>query len=103
MKDPERPGEDPVKKAVLKYVRKTTGQMNGSIEDDTHAWHTYNRFLYFQHVNTEALEHGFYTKLEKMQGTLNTYYVGGATNFELVEPIVEYAKNLVHTHFPYVN
>jgi hypothetical protein len=101
MCDPDCP-HDPVKEPVLKYVRQTTAQMGGVIENERHEWHTYNRFVYFQHVGTESLKDGFYTDLEKLQGKHNTFYVGGATNFELVEPIVEYAKNLVETHFPAV-
>jgi hypothetical protein len=34
-----------------------------------------------------------------MQGNDRTFYVGGATDFELVEPIVEHSKYLVANHF----
>ena len=42
---------------------------------------------------------GWYRKLEEMQGRNRTFYVGGATNFELIEPILRYSKHLVATHF----
>jgi hypothetical protein len=34
-----------------------------------------------------------------MQGNEKTFYVGGATDFELVEPIVEHSKYIVEKHF----
>jgi hypothetical protein len=34
-----------------------------------------------------------------MQGNDKTFYVGGATDFELVEPIVEHSKHIVEKHF----
>lgn len=99
MRDP-KDGEDPVRSVVIDNVRAVTRQMGGRIRDDNAAWHTYNRFTYFQHVGTEAILAGFYTKLERLQGQQRTFFVGGATNFELVEPIVEYARHLVARHFP---
>lgn len=99
MRDPND-GEDPVRSVVIDNVRSVTRQMGGRIREDNAAWHTYNRFTYFQHVSTAAILDGFYTKLEGLQGRQRTFYVGGATNFELVEPVVEYARHLVETHFP---
>ena len=96
------PDTDPVRDIVLEYVKRTTDQMGGTIEPSNESWHSYNRFTYFQHVDTDALLEGFYTGLEGLQGKNGTYYVGGATNFELVEPTVVYAKHLVETHFPRV-
>jgi hypothetical protein len=34
-----------------------------------------------------------------MQGNDTAFYVGGATDFELVEPIVAHSKYLVAKHF----
>jgi hypothetical protein len=45
------------------------------------------------------MKHGWYRKLEAPQGEKRTFYVGGATSFELIEPILEYSKQLVATHF----
>lgn len=54
---------------------------------------------YFGRVNSEEMEKGFFRRLEGLQGRQNTFYAGGATNFELVEPIVQYSKHLVRKHF----
>jgi NAD(P)-binding Rossmann-like domain/Flavin containing amine oxidoreductase len=94
---------DCVRDVVIKYVKELVGQMGGTIRADNTAWHTYNRFTYFQHVEPAAILGGFYTELEHLQGRNNTYFVGGATNFELVEPTVQYARHLVETHFPPVS
>jgi hypothetical protein len=34
-----------------------------------------------------------------MQGRDKTFYVGGATDFELVEPIVVHSKYIIETYF----
>jgi len=39
------------------------------------------------------------TTLARMQGADRTFYVGGATDFELVEPIVVHSKSIVEKHF----
>lgn len=91
---------DPVRDVVLKNVRSLVRQMGATVREDNKAWHSYNRFTYFQHVNSQSILGGFYTKLEQLQGKNNTYFVGGATSFELVEPTVQYARHLVETHFP---
>ena len=91
---------DSVRDQVEEKVRAVVHQMGGRIVPENQEWHTYNRWPYFQHVDAKAFGEGWYTRLEKQQGVDHTYYVGGATNFELVEPIAEYAKNLVATHFP---
>ena len=40
-----------------------------------------------------------YSLLASMQGRDATFYVGGATDLELVEPIVAHSKYLVAKHF----
>ena len=42
---------------------------------------------------------GYYRKLEDLQGADHIFYVGGVTDFELVEPIVQHSKYLVEMHF----
>lgn len=106
--DVEDPGgtdgsPDEVKRHVIERVREVTTQMGGTIAAEGQEWHSFDRFTYFQHVLPESLRAGFYSRLEAQQGMDRTYYVGGATNFELIEPIAEYAKNLVATHFPRQN
>ncbi|HET9062748.1 MAG TPA: hypothetical protein VFO62_05615, partial [Candidatus Binatia bacterium] len=58
------------------------------------------RWTYFQHVKPQVMRDGWYARLEKLQGQNNTFYVGGATNFELIESIGMYTKHLVDKHFP---
>jgi hypothetical protein len=97
--DPKRE-YDPVKREVVRDVRRLVDQMGGRIVGDDLGWHTYDQWPYFQHVELDAIRGGFYSRLEQHQGDCGTYYVGGATNFELIEPIAEYAKHLVAAHFP---
>ncbi len=60
---------------------------------------TWNNFPYFPHVTVADIADGWYRDLEAMQGTNRTFYNGGVMAFELIEPIVEYSDELVHTHF----
>jgi hypothetical protein len=77
-------------------------QMGGEVESEMTAWQTFDAFPYFQHVMPEDFGAGWYARMEALQGTNRTCYVGGATNFELVEPIVRHSKHVVNTHFPRV-
>ena len=55
-----------------------------------------------EHVFVQTLSHAVSEqseRLEALQGQNRTFYVGGATSFELIEPILEYSKQLVATHF----
>ncbi len=88
------------RKQAVEAARKLVKRMDGKIEPQSESWQTFDRWPYFQHVTAEEMKSEWYGKLEELQGTQNTYYVGGATNFELVEPIVEYSQNLVNTFFP---
>jgi hypothetical protein len=62
-------------------------------------WHTFDDFTYFQHFTIDQIKAGIYSDLASMQGSDSTFYLGGATDFELVEPIVEHSKYLVANHF----
>lgn len=64
---------------------------------------TYNEFVYFPHVTTEAMASGFYDHLEDLQGQNNTFFAGGLMNFELVETIMNYSKHLIDRNFPKVS
>lgn len=94
-----------VKQEVLKDVEKIAKQMGGKPRRER-GWQTFDRWMYFQHVNSDAMTgnpeknvDGWYTRLERLQGENNTFYVGGATNLELVEPIAMYTKDLVERKF----
>jgi len=56
-------------------------------------------WAYFPHVPCAAVDAGFYSELEAMQGRNRTFYCGGLLAFELVECIAEYSHHLVQTHF----
>ena len=60
---------------------------------------TIDDWAYFPHVPPPAVDAGFYTDLEALQGTNRTFYCGGLVAFELVETIAEQAHYLVETHF----
>ncbi|MEZ4320452.1 MAG: FAD-dependent oxidoreductase [Myxococcota bacterium] len=64
------------------------------------SWHTFDRWMYFQHVESTDFADGWYDRLTALQGRHRTFYVGGVTNFELIEPIMEHSKGLVIQHFP---
>jgi hypothetical protein len=91
---------DDVQAEVERGIEVLVRQMGGRILPRRREWPTYDRWPYFQHVDVAAFREGWYTRLEALQGEEHTYYVGGATNFELIEPIAEYARHLVATHFP---
>ena len=50
---------------------------------------------YLPHVTGEALQNGFYTKVNSLQGQQNTWFIGGLMNFESVEGTAAYALQLV--------
>lgn len=84
---------------VKAEVRKLIDLLGGQTDDSHSRWSTYDRFTYFQHVTPEAIGKGYYKALQDMQGKDNTFYVGGVTDFELVEPIVQHSKYLVNKYF----
>ncbi len=86
-------------KNVKEEVKKLIKLLGGKIDDTKSHWHSYDRFTYFQHVEIEEIADGFYEKLADLQGQDRTFYVGGATDFELVEPIVKHSKHLIQKHF----
>ena len=98
--DHPTPGEAPeVEAAVVAEAEVVLKQMGATIKPDELVLRTFNRWPYFQHVNSDTMKAGWYTKLEAQQGQNRTYYVGGPTNFDLIEPIAEYANHLVEHYF----
>jgi len=97
MKEP--PDNEMVESAITANVRALVERLGGHLGETNEGWFTYDRWPYFQHVTHEGMKHGWYRKLEAPQGEKRTFYVGGATSFELIEPILEYSKQLVATHF----
>jgi len=61
--------------------------------------HETRQWNYFPHVSSEDIGAGFYDDFEKLQGQNSTYYTGGVANFELVENVIAYSKDLVKRFF----
>jgi Flavin containing amine oxidoreductase len=83
---------------VIAQVKRLTKLLGGTIDTTQPRWHTFDRFTYFQHFTPEQIKTGIYADLARMQSGDKTFYVGGATDFELVEPIVVHSKYIVETH-----
>lgn len=86
-------------RAVVELLRRLGAEPAGARDPRDARWLFYTCWPYFGHVDSEEIRNGFFRALEDLQGEEHTYYVGGATHFELIEPIVQYAKHLVETHF----
>lgn len=94
-----RPTKDQTDDEVIGEVRKLVKLLGGEIDETQGRWHTFDKFTYFQHFTVEQIKAGIYADLANMQGNQKTFYVGGATDFELVEPIVEHSKYIVEKYF----
>ena len=91
--------EERVEAQVKMEVRHLIKLLKGNLDESDSRWSTYDRFTYFQHVTPEEIGCRYYQKLQDLQGANRTFYVGGVTDFELVEPTVQHSKHLVETHF----
>ncbi|MCP3925812.1 MAG: FAD-dependent oxidoreductase [Desulfobacterales bacterium] len=56
---------------------------------------TFKKWLYFPHFDTSD----YFQKIEAIQGTNNTYWVGGMTKFELAERVATQAEALMDNSF----
>lgn len=54
---------------------------------------------YFAHVETDALDAGFYERFEALQGKNGTLYATGLLALETVESTARYARDLVREYF----
>lgn len=86
-------------RAAKKLLARMKARVAGDLDPAEARWTFYTRWPYFGHVSAEEMSKGFFWDLERLQGESHTYYAGGVTNFELIEPIVQYSKNLIETHF----
>ena len=90
---------DRIEAEVKAEVQNLISLLAGRTDDARSHWSTYDRFTYFQHVTPEEIGRGYYRRLRDLQGAHRTFYVGGVTDFELIEPIVQHSKHLVEKHF----
>ncbi|KAK7257863.1 hypothetical protein RIF29_32141 [Crotalaria pallida] len=82
--------------SVTELAIKTVEAMGGEVEN----FILQRRFKYFPHVGSQDMKDGFYEKLEsELQGSRNTYYVGGLMAFELTERNSSYAMALIIKNF----
>ncbi|CAJ1933275.1 unnamed protein product [Sphenostylis stenocarpa] len=85
---------------VMDLAIKTVESMGGEVENVI----LQRRFMYFPHVSSQDMKDGFFEKLEsKLQGSRNTYYVGGLMAFELTERNSSYAMALICKNFAHRN
>jgi hypothetical protein len=94
-----RPTDKQTDDQVIAEVKRLTKLLGGTIDTSQPRWHTFDKFTYFQHFTPAQIKTGIYADLARMQGGDRTFYVGGATDFELVEPIVVHSKCIVEKHF----
>jgi predicted NAD/FAD-binding protein len=58
---------------------------------------------YFPHFTKKDLRDKPYRKLNKLQGSLGTYYVGGTLNFETVNDVLSHSEKLIKRKFSLVS
>jgi hypothetical protein len=85
----------------------TDGEVYDNIKSGLAAWDTIEdddieylrKWAYHPAVSPEDILNGFYGKLENLQGYRNTYHTGSLLNFETVESVMRYSKQLVSNYF----
>ncbi len=70
-------------------------QMNGALG----AVHGVTHWKYFPHVSTETMRSGFFDRVDALQGSRQTYYVGESLNFSTVGFASEHADATVNRFF----
>ncbi len=93
-KEPTLEDEVRLKEQVAGYVQALGGRIRFEVD-----WHSYDVWHYFRHVDPADFLDGFYDQLESIQGKNRTYYVGGLFDFDFIEGIVQYSKDLVEKNF----
>lgn len=56
-------------------------------------------WTYFPHVNTDAIDSGWFQELEDLQGYRGTYYTGGYRTMDTIESVVRSANDIVDRFF----
>jgi hypothetical protein len=59
----------------------------------------FKSWRYFPHVNCDEMRHGWYEKVEGMQGQMGTYYAGEIMSFGDIEECAAYSKALINRFF----
>ena len=80
---------------VRQWAAQDIALMGGTVK----GFHAWRRWAYFPHYSCDAIRAGVYDTLEQSQGQRNTFIVGSAMGFELVERAVAYSQALVDKYF----
>lgn len=89
---------DEDEKRLREYIERYVAAFGGHIKEDDD-WHSYDAWLYFKHVSVEEIRSGYYDDWERLQGESRTFYVGGLFDFDFVEGITRYSRQVVETYF----
>ncbi|CAJ0646168.1 15617_t:CDS:10 [Entrophospora sp. SA101] len=80
---------------IIGYLKDDIEKIGGKLNKI----HYHKKWDFFPHVSSLSMARGFYSKVERLQGTDETFYVGGWLDFELTENCVSYSKDLVKRFF----
>lgn len=81
--------------SILENVRADARKLGGEIAQV----HVFQKWAYAPQVSPHDMALGFHRRLDRMQGSLNTYYAGSLLAFELTDHNVLQAKSLVERFF----
>lgn len=87
----EHMSDDTVVKNVSQFIHQMGGTC-GTVR-------TIARWKYFPHVSSDVMKHGFFDKVEALQGSHHTYYAGELFNFSTVGLTSQYAHHVVERYF----
>ena len=79
-------------------VQQLAKALGGHI-DEQDDWHSYDAWLYFKHVGAEQFREGYFDRWEQAQGKNRTFFVGGLFDFDYVEGVVRYSRELIERRF----
>ena len=91
---PTQEDESQLREHIVQLVTALGGHI-----DEQDDWHSYDAWLYFKHVDTEQFREGYFDRWEQAQGSNRTFFVGGLFDFDYVEGVVRYSRDLVERHF----
>jgi hypothetical protein len=86
--------ESQLKEHIVQLVTALGGHI-----DEQDDWHSYDAWLYFKHVDAEQFSEGYFDRWERAQGRNRTFFVGGLFDFDYVEGVARYSRDLVERHF----
>eukprot|EP00698_Gefionella_okellyi_P009534 TRINITY_DN2431_c0_g1_i1.p1 TRINITY_DN2431_c0_g1~~TRINITY_DN2431_c0_g1_i1.p1 ORF type:complete len:1522 (-),score=421.17 TRINITY_DN2431_c0_g1_i1:56-4120(-) len=84
--------------AVEEAVRQVVHRMQGTVIEMIQHY----QWKYFPHFSSEWLDAGVLDRLQQLQGSNMTLFLGSMNNFELVEPTLQSTRALIEQHFAVV-